>query len=159
MIGVVMGSSDDYEFMKHACWTLRDFGIAYESKVISAHRTPDLLYKYAKEARDNGLQAIIAGAGGAAHLPGMLASLTTVAVLGVAIGKGGSAFDSMDSLLSISRMPRGIPVATFSSNYVGATNAALFVVAMLSNASLDLRRKLEAYRAKQTQNVLEEKLI
>ena len=129
-VGVVMGSTSDWEIMRHACDMLRSFGVAYEARVVSAHRTPDLLFKYAEEAAARGLSCIIAGAGGAAHLPGMLAAKTAVPVLGVPVPS--RYLKGIDSLLSIVQMPKGIPVATFAVGEAGAANAALFATAMLA---------------------------
>ena len=130
LIGVVMGSKSDYEVMSAAVDLLREFGVAHEARVVSAHRTPDLLFAYAEAAQGRGLRAIIAGAGGAAHLPGMLAAKTTVPVLGVPVAATGLL--GMDALLSIVQMPKGVPVATFAVGKPGAANAALFAVAMLA---------------------------
>ena len=148
-VGVVMGSQSDWETMKHACALLGEFAIPYEARVVSAHRMPDDLFAYAEAATGRGLRAIIAGAGGAAHLPGMLAAKTTVPVLGVPVATrhlGGK-----DSLLSIVQMPRGIPVATFAIGEAGAANAALFAIAMLALDDADLAARLAAFRAAQTQ--------
>jgi 5-(carboxyamino)imidazole ribonucleotide mutase len=149
IIGVVMGSQSDWETMQHACEILHDFQIPFESRVLSAHRMPDDMFVYAQEARDKGLHAIIAGAGGAAHLPGMLAAKTTVPVLGVPVAS--KHLQGQDSLLSIVQMPKGIPVATFAIGVAGAANAALFAVSMLSLHNPSLLVKLEAYRLAQTQ--------
>ncbi len=151
-VGIVMGSNSDWDVMQNAAKVLQDFGVAFEARVVSAHRTPDLLYEYAESARGRGLQAIIAGAGGAAHLPGMLAAKTTVPVLGVPVQS--KALSGQDSLLSIVQMPKGIPVATFAIGEAGAANAALFAVAMLANQDIELRNKLEAFREKQRLTVL-----
>jgi 5-(carboxyamino)imidazole ribonucleotide mutase len=148
-IGVVMGSSSDWETMQHAAQILTDFGIAHECKVVSAHRMPDAMFEYASSALDRGLQAIIAGAGGAAHLPGMLASKTTVPVLGVPVAS--KHLQGVDSLHSIVQMPKGIPVATFAIGAAGAANAALFAVAMLALQDATLAHKLHAFRAAQTE--------
>ncbi len=148
-VGVVMGSQSDWETMKHACALLGEFAIPYEARVVSAHRMPDDLFAYAESATGRGLRAIIAGAGGAAHLPGMLAAKTAVPVLGVPVATrhlGGK-----DSLLSIVQMPRGIPVATFAIGEAGAANAALFAIAMLALDDADLAARLAAFRAAQTQ--------
>ncbi len=147
-VGVVMGSSSDWDTMQHAVQILQQFGVAHESKVISAHRMPDDLFAYAEQAHANGLQAIIAGAGGAAHLPGMLAAKTSVPVLGVPVASKHLA--GVDSLHSIVQMPKGIPVATFAIGNAGAANAALFAVAMLALHDQALLEKLNAYRAEQT---------
>jgi 5-(carboxyamino)imidazole ribonucleotide mutase len=144
-IGVVMGSTSDWSTMQHAVDVLTQFGVAHETRVISAHRMPDEMFAYAESARARGLRAIIAGAGGAAHLPGMLAAKTTVPVLGVPAPS--RHLSGQDSLLSIVQMPAGIPTATFAIGEAGATNAALFAVAMLANDDDELRRQLERYRA------------
>ncbi len=149
MVGVVMGSSSDWETMKHATDILAEFGIPFEAQVVSAHRMPDEMFAYAEAAAARGLQAIIAGAGGAAHLPGMLAAKTTVPVLGVPVAS--RHLQGVDSLHSIVQMPKGIPVATFAIGTAGAANAALFAVAMLANRDEGLRGRLEAFRAKQTE--------
>ena len=148
VIGVVMGSSSDWNVMQHAVAMLEQFGIAHEARVISAHRMPDAMFAYAEQARARGLRAIIAGAGGAAHLPGMLAAKTTVPVLGVPVQS--RTLQGLDSLYSIVQMPRGIPVATFAIGSAGASNAALFAVAMLAHGDAALRNKLDAYRARQS---------
>jgi len=148
LIGVVMGSSSDWDTMQQAVQILHHFGIAHEAKVVSAHRMPDDMFAYAEAAAGRGLKAIIAGAGGAAHLPGMLASKTTVPVLGVPVPS--KHLQGVDSLHSIVQMPKGIPVATFAIGQAGAANAALFAVAMLANEDPALRARLEAYRADQT---------
>ena len=147
-IGLVMGSDSDWDVMKHAAAQLEAFGIAYEACVLSAHRMPDEMFEYAEDAAPRGLRAIIAGAGGAAHLPGMLASKTTVPVLGVPVPS--KYLRGEDSLLSIVQMPAGIPVATFAIGEAGAANAALFVVTMLAVADPAMARKLAAFRQKQT---------
>ena len=147
-VGVVMGSNSDWEVMQHAARQLKDFGIEFECRVVSAHRTPDLLFEYAETAHERGLRCIIAGAGGAAHLPGMLAAKTTVPVLGVPVPS--KYLRGEDSLLSIVQMPKGIPVATFAIGEAGAANAALFAVAMLAATDPGLARKLAAFRVKQT---------
>ena len=148
-IGVVMGSSSDWDTMQHAVQILEQFGIAHEARVVSAHRMPDDMFAYAEAAAGRGLKAIIAGAGGAAHLPGMIAAKTTVPVLGVPVAS--RHLQGVDSLHSIVQMPKGIPVATFAIGTAGAANAALFAVAMLANSDLVLRVKLEDFRAEQTQ--------
>ena len=148
VIGVVMGSSSDWDTMQHAAEILREFGVAFEAKVVSAHRMPDDMFAYAEAAAGRGLKAIIAGAGGAAHLPGMLAAKTAVPVLGVPVP--GKHLQGVDSLHSIVQMPKGVPVATFAIGQAGAANAALFAVAMLANQDAVLRSKLEAFRAEQT---------
>ena len=148
LVGVVMGSSSDWETMQHAVDILTQFGVAHEAKVVSAHRMPDELFAYASEAQARGLQAIIAGAGGAAHLPGMMAAKTTVPILGVPVPSKHLA--GVDSLHSIVQMPKGIPVATFAIGSAGAANAALFAVAMLALHDKALAEKLLAFRAEQT---------
>ncbi len=148
-IGVVMGSSSDWDTMQHAVHILQQFGIAHEARVVSAHRMPDDMFAYAQDAVGRGLKAIIAGAGGAAHLPGMLAAKTTVPVLGVPVPS--KHLSGVDSLHSIVQMPKGVPVATFAIGAAGAANAALFAVAMLANHDAALRAKLDAYRAEQTE--------
>lgn len=147
-----MGSSSDWETMQGAADTLTALGVAYEVRVVSAHRTPDLLFEYAASARERGLKAIIAGAGGAAHLPGMTASKTSVPVLGVPVQS--KALNGIDSLLSIAQMPSGVPVATFAIGPAGAKNAALFAAALLANENIELRMALDAFRAAQTAAVL-----
>ncbi len=148
-IGVVMGSSSDWDTMQHAVQILQQFGIRHEARVVSAHRMPDDMFAYAEAAAGRGLQAIIAGAGGAAHLPGMLAAKTTVPVLGVPVAS--KHLQGVDSLHSIVQMPKGIPVATFAIGTAGAANAALFAVALLANQDPALRAQLEAFRAAQTE--------
>ncbi|MEY4427087.1 MAG: hypothetical protein RL535_1385 [Pseudomonadota bacterium] len=148
-IGVLMGSNSDWDTMQHAVAILQEFGIAHEASVVSAHRMPDDMFAYAESAAGRGLQAIIAGAGGAAHLPGMLAAKTTVPVLGVPVAS--KHLQGVDSLHSIVQMPKGIPVATFAIGAAGAANAALFAVAMLANHDAALRAQLDAFRAKQTE--------
>jgi 5-(carboxyamino)imidazole ribonucleotide mutase len=152
LVGIIMGSSSDWETMQRAAETLDSLTIPYEVKVVSAHRTPDLLFDYAESARARGLKAIIAGAGGAAHLPGMTAAKTSVPVLGVPIQS--KALNGMDSLLSIAQMPSGIPVATFAIGASGATNAALFAASILANESAEVRAALDAYRKAQTAAVV-----
>ena len=144
IVGVVMGSQSDWDVMQHAANVLRDFGVAFEHKVVSAHRTPDAMFDYAESARDRGLKCIIAGAGGAAHLPGMIASKTTIPVLGVPVPSKHLA--GQDSLYSIVQMPKGIPVATFAIGEAGAANAALFAVSLLAGSDADLVTKLAEYR-------------
>ena len=151
-VGIVMGSRSDWETMQHAAQKLDALGVPYEVKVVSAHRTPDVLFSYAESAGGRGLRAIIAGAGGAAHLPGMLASKTAVPVLGVPVQS--KALNGMDSLLSIVQMPAGIPVATFAIGVAGAANAALFAAALLAPEHADISAALEAFRAKQTDDVM-----
>jgi 5-(carboxyamino)imidazole ribonucleotide mutase len=148
-IGVVMGSSSDWDTMQHAVQILEQFGIAHEARVVSAHRMPDDMFAYAEAAAGRGLKAIIAGAGGAAHLPGMIAAKTTVPVLGVPVAS--RHLQGVDSLHSIVQMPKGIPVATFAIGTAGAANAALFAVALLASESPELRTRLEAFRAEQTE--------
>ncbi|MBE7367361.1 5-(carboxyamino)imidazole ribonucleotide mutase [Ramlibacter pallidus] len=148
-VGVVMGSSSDWDTLQQAVQILQEFGIPHEAKVVSAHRMPDDMFAYAEAAAGRGLKAIIAGAGGAAHLPGMLAAKTTVPVLGVPVAS--RHLQGVDSLHSIVQMPKGIPVATFAIGAAGAANAALFAVAMLAGHDAALRAKLEAYRARQTE--------
>jgi 5-(carboxyamino)imidazole ribonucleotide mutase len=149
-VGVVMGSSSDWDTLRAATEILAEFGIAHEARVVSAHRMPDDMFAYAETAAARGLKAIIAGAGGAAHLPGMLAAKTTVPVLGVPVAS--RHLQGVDSLHSIVQMPKGIPVATFAIGTAGAANAALFVIAMLANQDAALRAKLEAFRARQTES-------
>ena len=151
-IGIIMGSNSDWHIMEHAAKMLQQFGVDYEAQVVSAHRTPDLMFDYAKTARERGLQAIIAGAGGAAHLPGMVAAQTTLPVLGVPVPS--KYLRGEDSLLSIVQMPKGVPVATFAIGEAGAANAALFAIALLANQDNDLAQKLADFRAQQTQSVL-----
>ncbi len=156
LVGIVMGSDSDWPTMQAAAVILKDFGVAFEARVVSAHRTPDLLFEYAETAGPRGLKAIIAGAGGAAHLPGMLAAKTIVPVLGVPVQS--RALSGVDSLHSIVQMPKGIPVATFAIGEAGAANAALFAVAMLANEDAALNEKLQAFRKAQTEKVLAMKL-
>ncbi len=156
LIGVVMGSASDWEVMQHAVTILKEFGIAHEAQVISAHRMPDQMFAYAESARTRGLRAIIAGAGGAAHLPGMIAAKTIVPVLGVPVPS--KYLRGEDSLLSIVQMPKGIPVATFAIGEAGAANAALTAVALLAANDDKLAAQLEQFRAKQTQTAVEMKL-
>ena len=151
-VGVVMGSRSDWETLQHAAEMLQRLGIAHEVRVVSAHRTPDLLFEYASSAQSRGLRAIIAGAGGAAHLPGMLAAKTTVPVLGVPVQS--HALNGLDSLLSIVQMPSGVPVATFAIGKAGACNAALFAAAMLAATDRDVAQRLEKFRSEQTEQVL-----
>ena len=156
VVGVVMGSDSDWPTMQAAAVILKEFGVPFEARVVSAHRTPDLLFDYAAMAAERGLKAIIAGAGGAAHLPGMLAAKTTIPVLGVPVQS--KALSGQDSLLSIVQMPKGIPVATFAIGEAGAANAALFAVSMLANNDADLTQKLANFRQAQTEKVLAMKL-
>jgi 5-(carboxyamino)imidazole ribonucleotide mutase len=151
-IGIVMGSTSDWEVMQQAARQLKDLGIPYETRVVSAHRTPELLFEYAETAANRGLKAIIAGAGGAAHLPGMLAAKTTVPVLGVPVPS--KYLKGMDSLYSIVQMPKGVPVATFAIGEAGAANAGLFAAALLATHDAGIRAKLDEFRAKQTASVL-----
>jgi 5-(carboxyamino)imidazole ribonucleotide mutase len=153
LVGVVMGSSSDWDVMQHAVAMLKDFGIAHEAQVISAHRMPDQMFAYAESARERGLRAIIAGAGGAAHLPGMLAAKTIVPVLGVPVPS--KYLRGEDSLLSIVQMPKGIPVSTFAIGEAGAANAALTAIAILATTDDQLAARLQAFRAKQTQAALD----
>ena len=147
-VGVIMGSNSDWDTMQHAVEILQGFGVRFEARVVSAHRMPDDMFAYAETAAERGLQAIIAGAGGAAHLPGMVAAKTPVPVLGVPVAS--RHLQGVDSLHSIVQMPKGIPVATFAIGQAGAANAALFAVALLANEDAALRGKLEAFRAEQT---------
>ncbi|MEI8325980.1 MAG: 5-(carboxyamino)imidazole ribonucleotide mutase [Betaproteobacteria bacterium] len=149
LVGVLMGSSSDWETMQHAVQILQQFGIAHEARVVSAHRMPDDMFAYAQSAAERGLKAIIAGAGGAAHLPGMLAAKTLVPVLGVPVTS--QQLQGVDSLYSIVQMPKGVPVATFAIGAAGAANAALFAVAMLANEDPDLREQLQRWRSTQTE--------
>ena len=156
LVGIVMGSDSDWPTMQAAAVMLKEFGVPFEARVVSAHRTPDLLFEYAESASARGLQAIIAGAGGAAHLPGMLAAKTTVPVLGVPVQS--KALSGVDSLHSIVQMPKGIPVATFAIGEAGAANAALFAVAMLANQDVALNERLQKFRQQQSAKVLAMKL-
>ena len=156
LVGIVMGSDSDWEVMQHASERLREFDVPHESRVVSAHRTPDLLFRYAQEARDRGLRCIIAGAGGAAHLPGMLAAKTPLPVLGVPVVS--KHLQGLDSLLSIVQMPAGVPGATFAIGAAGAHNAGLYAVALLAVSDPSLARRLDAFRAAQTDRVLALKL-
>ena len=152
VVGVIMGSQSDWPTLEKSTQTLSEFGIAWEAKIVSAHRTPDLLYQYATTAENRGLKCIIAGAGGAAHLPGMTASMTTLPVLGVPVKS--RTLNGVDSLLSIVQMPAGVPTATFAVGEAGATNAALFAVSMLAaNGDTDLSIKLEDFRAQQREKI------
>ena len=153
LVGVVMGSRSDWETMQHAVARLEQMGVPHEVRVVSAHRTPELLVEYAKSASSRGLRAIIAGAGGAAHLPGMIAAMTPVPVLGVPVQS--KALNGLDSLLSIVQMPAGIPVATFAIGAAGAANAGLFAAALLAPEHSAVRDALDAFRAKQTRDVLD----
>ena len=156
LVGVIMGSKSDWDTMRHAAELLESFGVPYERRIVSAHRTPRLMAEYASTAEERGLEVIIAGAGGAAHLPGMVASHTVVPVLGVPVES--HALKGMDSLLSIVQMPGGVPVATFAIGKAGAINAALFAIAVLSAKRPDLRDKLRVWRAGQTDRVLSDTL-
>jgi 5-(carboxyamino)imidazole ribonucleotide mutase len=156
LVGIVMGSDSDWEVMQHASRRLAEFAVPHESRVVSAHRTPDLLFRYAEEARGRGLRCIIAGAGGAAHLPGMLAAKTPLPILGVPVTS--AQLQGLDSLLSIVQMPAGIPVATFAIGPAGAHNAGLFAVALLALSDPALARQLDTFRAAQTERVLALKL-
>ena len=156
IVSIVMGSRSDWETMRNASEILEKFGVTHECKIVSAHRTPDLLARFAKTAEARGLEVIIAGAGGAAHLPGMVAAQSLVPVLGVPVQS--KALSGMDSLLSIVQMPAGIPVGTLAIGNAGATNAALLAVAILSNTRKDLREKLREFREEQTETVLKSKL-
>jgi len=151
-IGIVMGSNSDWEVMQHAARQLKELSVAFEARVVSAHRTPDLLFEYAETAAGRGLQCIIAGAGGAAHLPGMLAAKTTLPVLGVPVPS--KYLNGQDSLFSIVQMPKGVPVATFAIGEAGAANAGLFAAALLANHDPALNERLQAFRRRQTETVL-----
>ena len=156
VVGIVMGSESDWEVMQHAARRLEQFGVAHECKVVSAHRTPDAMFSYAQDAAGRGLRCIIAGAGGAAHLPGMLAAKTVLPVLGVPVPS--RHLQGLDSLLSIVQMPGGVPVATLAIGKAGATNAGLLAVSILSIARPELRARLKAFRDEQTQRVRQEQL-
>lgn len=151
MVGIIMGSKSDYEVMQDAVKVLDEFGIEYEVKVVSAHRTPELLYQYAKEAPERGIEVIIAGAGGAAHLPGMVAAVTHLPVIGVPVKS--KALNGLDSLMSIVQMPGGVPVGTMAIN--GAKNAALYCISILALYDENIKKKYLAFRDKQTKDVLE----
>ncbi len=153
VVGVIMGSRSDWETMQHACATLEELDVAYESRVVSAHRTPELMAEYAAGAADRGIQVVIAGAGGAAHLPGMTAAQTHLPVLGVPIES--HALKGMDSLLSIAQMPAGVPVGTLAIGRAGAVNAALLAVSIVALGDDGVRERLRAFRATQTQTVLD----
>jgi 5-(carboxyamino)imidazole ribonucleotide mutase len=152
LVSIIMGSTSDWETMRNAADVLEEFGVAHESKVVSAHRTPDLLFEFAKMAESHGIEVIIAGAGGAAHLPGMCAAQTVLPVLGVPVQS--KALSGMDSLLSIVQMPAGIPVGTLAIGNAGAKNAALLAISILGNSRPELREKLKKYREEQTATVL-----
>lgn len=152
LVGIVMGSQSDWETMRHAAETLDELGVAYEAEVVSAHRTPDKLFAYAASAEERGLQVVIAGAGGAAHLPGMTAAKTALPVLGVPVES--KALHGLDSLLSIVQMPAGVPVGTLAIGRAGAVNAALLAAAIVARGHTGVRERLEAYRARQTESVL-----
>jgi 5-(carboxyamino)imidazole ribonucleotide mutase len=156
LVGIVMGSDSDWEIMQHAARRLTEFGVTHEARVVSAHRTPDQLYRYAEDAAGRGLRCIIAGAGGAAHLPGMLAAKTTLPVLGVPIPT--KHLQGLDSLLSIVQMPAGIPVATFAIGTAGAGNAGLYAVAILALNDPELSERLDEFRRTQERRVLDLKL-
>ena len=153
-VGIIMGSTSDYEVMEAACKCLDEFGVEYEKRVVSAHRTPDLMYEYAHTAKERGIKVIIAGAGGAAHLPGMVAAMTTLPVIGVPVKS--RALNGLDSLLSIVQMPGGVPVLTVAIN--GAKNAALSAISILATSDDLLAKKLEDFRNKQTSDVLKAEL-
>ena len=156
VVGVVMGSNSDWKVMSQACEVLKEFGVPHEAKVVSAHRTPDAMFEYAETAAERGIQVIIAGAGGAAHLPGMIASKTILPVLGVPVTS--RALKGLDSLLSIAQMPKGIPVATFAIGEPGAANAGLFAVSLLANNDEKYAKKLSTFRKKQRAKVRAMKL-
>lgn len=156
LVGVIMGSKSDWPTMKHAADILEQFDVRYEARVVSAHRTPQWMAQYATEAEKNGLQVIIAGAGGAAHLPGMVAAQTVLPVLGVPVQS--RALQGLDSLLSIVQMPGGVPVATLAIGDAGAKNAGLLAVSILGTSNPELRQKLHAFREKQTQQVMQDGL-
>jgi 5-(carboxyamino)imidazole ribonucleotide mutase len=156
VVAIIMGSKSDWPTMEHASKILDEFGVPHETKIVSAHRTPDLLFEFAKSAESRGIEIIIAGAGGAAHLPGMCASQTVLPVLGVPVES--RALKGLDSLLSIAQMPAGVPVGTLAIGEAGAKNAALFAVSILANSRPELRKKLRAFRSKQTKTVIKTKL-
>lgn len=155
-VGIIMGSDSDWKVMEYAVNVLKEFGVEHECNVVSAHRTPEYLYEYANSAKQRGLECIIAGAGGAAHLPGMAAAISTVPVLGVPVQS--KYMQGQDSLFSIVQMPKGVPVATFAIGEAGAANAALFAVAMLANNDAELNEKLTAFREQQRDQVLAKEL-
>jgi 5-(carboxyamino)imidazole ribonucleotide mutase len=152
MVSIIMGSKSDWPTMKHAADVLDEFKVPHEAKIVSAHRTPDLLFEFAKSAESRGIEVIIAGAGGAAHLPGMCASQTVLPVLGVPVES--RALKGLDSLLSIAQMPAGVPVGTLAIGEAGAKNAALLAISILANSRPELRKKLHSFRSKQTRSVL-----
>lgn len=156
LVGVIMGSTSDWDVMKGACEALEDMGVPYEKRVVSAHRTPDRMFEYAETAAERGLQVIIAGAGGAAHLPGMVAAKTVVPVLGVPVNV--TPLNGLDSLLSIVQMPKGVPVGTLAVGKPGAINAGLLAAAIVGNALPDVRAKLEAFRASRRDEVIGQEL-
>jgi 5-(carboxyamino)imidazole ribonucleotide mutase len=156
LVGIIMGSTSDWPTMEHAAAVLQDLGVPFEKRVVSAHRTPKLMVRYAESAERRGLKVIIAGAGGAAHLPGMVASLTTLPVLGVPVES--RALKGLDSLLSIAQMPGGVPVATFAIGKAGATNAGLFAASLLAQSDPGTRKAWHGFRRKQTAKVLKAKL-
>lgn len=156
LVSIIMGSKSDWPTMKNSADVLEEFGVPFESKIVSAHRTPDLLFEFAKSAESRGIEVIIAGAGGAAHLPGMCASQTVLPVLGVPVET--RSLKGLDSLLSIAQMPAGVPVGTLAIGEAGAKNAALLAIAILSNSRPGLRKKLSAFRAGQTRKVLKTKI-
>lgn len=156
IVSIIMGSKSDWPTMEAASQMLAEFGVSHETKVVSAHRTPDLMFEFARSAETRGIEVIIAGAGGAAHLPGMCASQTVIPVLGVPVES--RALKGLDSLLSIAQMPAGVPVGTLAIGQAGAKNAALLAVAILANSRPELRKKLHAFRSKQTKAVLKSRL-
>jgi len=156
LVSIIMGSKSDWPTIEHASKVLDEFGVEHETKIVSAHRTPDLLFEFAKAAEERGIEVIIAGAGGAAHLPGMCASQTVLPVLGVPVES--RALKGLDSLLSIAQMPAGVPVGTLAIGEAGAKNAGLLAVSILANSRPELRKKLHAFRRKQTKTVLKTKL-
>lgn len=156
LVSVIMGSQSDWDTMRIASETLDEFGIPHETKIVSAHRTPDLLFEFSKEAESRGIEVVIAGAGGSAHLPGMCASQTVLPVLGVPVRS--RELSGLDSLLSIAQMPAGIPVGTLAVGQAGAKNAALLAISILANSRPELREKLHGFRSKQTATVMEMKL-
>ncbi|MGB7203157.1 MAG: 5-(carboxyamino)imidazole ribonucleotide mutase [Pyrinomonadaceae bacterium] len=157
LVSIIMGSKSDWPTMEVASQTLAEFGVAHETKIVSAHRTPDLLFDFAKAAESRGIEVIIAGAGGAAHLPGMCASQTVLPVLGVPVES--KSLKGLDSLLSIAQMPAGIPVGTLAIGEAGAKNAALLALSILANSRPELRKKLHVFRSKQTKSVIKSKLV